>query len=76
LLIEVKIHDSKPGYISFFLPISAQGLPAVCRAGLPAVLLEGLPAVLLADLSAVIFTRRLSCPPSLWRSGGLADCFR
>jgi len=60
LLIEVKIHDSKPDYISFFLPISAQGLPAVCRAGLPAVLLEGLPAVLLADLSAVIFTRRPS----------------
>ena len=24
-----------------------------------------------ADLSAVILARRLSCPPSLWRSGGL-----
>ena len=32
-------------------------------AGLSAVFLEGLPAVFLV--------RRLSCPPSFWRSGGL-----
>ena len=51
MLIEVKIHDSKPDYISFFLPISAQGLPAVCRAGLSAVRLEGLSAFFVAGLS-------------------------
>jgi len=51
-----------------YLPISAQGLPAVILAGLPAVRLEGLPAVFfirrfyggLAGLSAVF----------------LAGCFR
>ena len=42
------------------LPISAQGLPAVC--------LEGLSASSEADLSAVFFIR--------WLCGGMAGSFR
>jgi len=44
--------------------------------GLPAVFLEGLSAVFLEGLSAVFFIRRFSCPPSLWRGGGLARLWR
>ena len=53
------------------LPILAQGLPAVRLEGLPAVRLASLPAVLLEGLPAVIFIRCISCPPFLWRSGGV-----
>jgi len=35
------------------------------------ILAQGLPAVIMEGLSAVIFIRRLSCPPFLWRSGGM-----
>jgi len=33
----------------------------------------GFPAVFMTGLPAVLFIRRLSYPPSLWRSGGVAD---
>jgi hypothetical protein len=47
------------------LPISGHGLPAVSLVRRTCGGVEGLPAVLVAW-----FTRRFSCPPSFWRSGG------